>query len=262
MIRTVKRKSPITSSGRLLSALLVMLFWLLLAAVTPAQAATIDTLFSTGVDANGALLTQGLVDLHYRISSVNVPPAVSVWQEPVPVPAVGPQIAADQNAYVVFDSMNPWVANGPASQWLAPSSNTYGDSVLFTYQTTFDLTGLDAASAAISGSWAVDDPGWMYLNGKLVAELPFGWMFQQLYGLQVAPNAPQYTANHDFLLTSGFLSGVNTLEFLVWNAGGGPTGLRVEIASATANAAVAEPGTLMLLGSGLIGLLFYRRHAK
>lgn len=151
------------------------------------------------------------------------------------MPGSGSDMQMDKPAFVVYD-VPYWVANGPKSQWISPSADTYGIWYwLYTYQATFDLTGLDSASVRITGSWSADDPGWMFLNGQLAAELPFEWMFHELYGTQVAPNAPSYTANHDFQLAGGFLPGINTLEFVVWNPGGGPTGLRVELSSATAD---------------------------
>lgn len=190
-------------------------------------------LFSTGVAADGSLLPANTIDPHYRITMVVE--GIGPVGEPIPMPSSGSVLQTDKPAFVAFDSPY-WVANGPKSKWISPSADTYGTwNWLYTYQTTFDLTGLDSASVRIAGSWSADDPGWMLLNGKPVAELPFEWMFQQLYGTQVARNAPSDTANHDFQITDGFLPGINTLEFVVWNPGDGPTGLRVEFSSATTN---------------------------
>jgi hypothetical protein len=211
-------------------------------AALPAQAEQIRV-FSTGVNANQELIPAATVDQHYRIATVTE--GFTTGPEPVPLPTAGPLLQSDQPAVAVYDNVYPlgtyWVTNGPKSKWISPSPDTNGlGSGLYTYKTTFDLTGLDPVSAKISGSWAVDDAGWMFLNGKPVSELPFGWMFMQLYGLQVAPNAPSYTANHDFLLTSGFIEGINTLEFVVWNGGGGPTGLRVEVVTAEADLLIRQ----------------------
>ena len=208
----------------------------------PAWGADIG-LYSTGVDASGtALQTQGSVDLRYKIISTSLWPYDPYtyvgnglpFQEPTGRVGVG----GFNSAFVVYNASNPWgLANGPYSQWIAPvaDSRTGIGQLIWTYQTTFDLTGFNPTSARIAGSWAVDDPGWIYLNGQLVAELPYRFMFQQLYGSQVPLFNPGYIANHDFLITSGFLPGVNTLEFVVGNLSLSPSGLRVEIASATAN---------------------------
>jgi len=217
---------------------LFCLFLILLA--LPAYANQINV-FSTGVDANGALLNVGDVDPHYRISTVTdaIPRSSS---EPVLQPQAGGSVyGADQPAFVPYP--HPiWVPNGPKSNWIAPSTS-YGSGIggaIYTYETAFDLTGLDPATAMIAGSWAQDDYAWMFLNGNPVAELPFGWMFLQLYGTQVAPNNSAYTANHDFVINSGFLPGVNTFQLVVWNAGGGSTGVRVELTSATADPAMVH----------------------
>lgn len=226
-----------------LSALL-----LAVAVAIPAHAAQLD-LFSTGVDGNGDPLFLGDVDPHYAISAVTDAVFSAPAVEPVPQPqAGGSSYGTNLPAFVVGPGY--WVANGPSSNWISPSPDTNGiGGALFFYETSFDLTTLDPATARVAGSWATDDCGWMFLNGNLVAELPFGWMFLQLSGLQVAPNVPEFTANHDFELAAGFLPGVNTLTFLVWNGGGGPTGVRVEIASATADPAVEVVGIDIKPGS-------------
>jgi hypothetical protein len=213
----------------------LMLFCLIVMMALPAYADQIG-LFSTGVAADGSLLPATAIDPHYRISTVVE--GIGSTREPISLPNSGNVLQKEIPAFVVYD-VPYWVANGPKSQWISPSADTYDahgmpDS-LYTYLVTFDLTGLDPASARITGSWSADDAGWMFLNGQQVAELPFEWMFHQLDGTQVAPNEPSYTANHDFLLAGGFLPGINTIEFFVWNLGGGPTGLRVEVSSATAD---------------------------
>jgi hypothetical protein len=63
-----------------------------------------------------------------------------------------------------------------------------------------------------------------------------------------------YTAWSGYSTISGpnlFISGVNTLDFSVYNAAGtsgNPAGLRVELSGET----TPEPGSLALLGSGLL----------
>jgi len=66
-----------------------------------------------------------------------------------------------------------------------------------------------------------------------------------------------YSSLGPFTLGSGFIAGINTLDFVVNNIGGeitNPTGLRVEFQSATADQ-VPVPAAIWLLGSGLLGLI-------
>jgi hypothetical protein len=53
-----------------------------------------------------------------------------------------------------------------------------------------------------------------------------------------------------FSIHSGFLSGTNTLDFLVTN-GGGPTGLLVAIATTTSGATQVTPGQELTVSGGV-----------
>ncbi|HEY2951091.1 MAG TPA: lamin tail domain-containing protein, partial [Verrucomicrobiae bacterium] len=182
---------------------------LLFAAVLPSQAASIPGLFNTGVDGAGALLPAGAVDSHYRL----VQSADAGFS--------GPDTMVVNEAYPI----PPWLFNGPASKWIAPRAdqgvgNAEGN---YTYRLTFDLTGLQTASAQVTGQWTSDNGGMdMLLNGISLG-LSQGGDFTRFAG--------------QFALAGGFVDGLNTLDFVVNNAPAGvnPTGLRVEISG------VAEP---------------------
>jgi hypothetical protein len=77
------------------------------------------------------------------------------------------------------------------------------------------LTGFSLGTVVISGFYATDNSGYIQLNG-----------------MTVGPASPSFMSLTPFSLTSGFKSGINTLDFFVTNASGGslnPTGLFVEM---------------------------------
>jgi len=61
-----------------------------------------------------------------------------------------------------------------------------------------------------------------------------------------------------FTISSGFVLGKNTLDFVVYNAGD-PTGLRVEIASPVPEPSTVIAGALLLLPFGVSTLRSLRR---
>ncbi len=190
-----------------------------------AAAAPITTLYSTGVNATGALLPNGAADPHYTVS-----------------PGSGPFVIGNPAGV-------GWVGNTSTSQWISPAVNTSAGAGPFTYTTTFDLTGFDPTTAQVSGRWSSDNEARMFLNGNLAATDPF----------------PGWTSLVNFAVTSGFRPGPNTLTFAVPNGSGGgdgPTGLQVNIAGTAALAPLAtvpEPSTLALLGVGGLALAGWRR---
>lgn len=157
---------------------------------------------------------------------------------------------------VVTTPAGPWVGgswisyNNPDQSW--PMDGTSGNLPgTYYYLTSFDLTGLDPATALIKGSWSADNGSELYFNGNYVN----------------TTGTTGYTGLTDFTINNGFLPDLNFLTFVVTNDPWGdppytnPTGLLVNIYTATAEP-VPEPSTILLLSGGLIGVCVARRRAK
>lgn len=173
---------------------------------TNSQAAVIRILervggvFSTGVDANGVVLDDGMVDPHYTLTTNATDSAVS------------DAVVHDSTIFPIVTG--PWLANTAVSKWIGPKLNTVdalgGD---YAYRVFFDLTGFDPATAVVLGGWATDNGGTdIRLNGVSSGLV----------------NTAQFGVLTPFELSSGFVAGKNTIEFLVNNAAAGYTALRVE----------------------------------
>jgi hypothetical protein len=150
--------------------------------------------------------------------------------------------------------INPWLANSDVSKWITPTSHqdqtfdAWGTGT-YTYSLTFDLTGYNATTAAFTGRFAADNVVTVKLNDVVIG---------------TANGFTDWTA---FSANSGFVSGANSLDFIVTNwaqTSGNPTGLRVEFASSSIMAAVPEPETyaMLLAGLGLMGFVARRRQQK
>ncbi len=204
----------------------------------------IPGLYNTGVASAGA------VDPHY---------ALTVSADPSSTAYVASSFPSSwlPNAPPAGSSFNSsLVAQIPVSQWIAPAANQ-NSAVAgnYVYQTTFNLTGFNLGTVSITGRWAANDMGLDILINGLSTGQTTGSIF------------------NPFAINTGFVSGINTLDFLVLNdpsiQGLNPTGLRVEFLTATALSAsgaptsvVPLPAAVWLLGSGLVGLLGFarRRH--
>jgi len=155
------------------------------------------------------------------------------------------------NAFVASPRPSSWVPNQPLSKWISPDgTNSVLLSGLYVYQLTFDLTGLDPSTASISGLWTADDNSRVVLNGNFGAGVVQTTTFGQF---------------DSFTFNSGFVPGINTLDFRVGNAffpggdKGGPSGLHVTQLLGFAEP-IPEPSSLMLLGVSGFALATRRRN--
>jgi hypothetical protein len=155
--------------------------------------------------------------------------------------------------YVTKDNVwpvGPWIANTTTSKWITPSSNQaasfdpYANGT-YTWSLSFNLAGFDATTASFSGKFAADNSAIVKLNGVQIG------------------SANSFASYSNFSANSGFVSGINTLDFVVTNVaqnGGNPTGLRVEFTASNVTP-VPEPETyaMLLAGLGLMGVISRRR---
>lgn len=179
---------------------------------------SIPGLYNTGVDAAGnALVTPspatGVLDPHYTS-------------------------AGDQGAYKIHNPPGAWVANTADSTWIhnVADGNASIPEGTVTYRTTFNLDGLDLATARITGRFTVDN----------------GLTGMRLNGVPVSVPAGSFLDWTSFVLDRGFQSGLNVLEFDAWNAPATPNpgGLRVELWG-TAQVVIGGLGYVNPLALGL-----------
>ena len=196
-----------------------------LAAITGhAQAVPIVGLFNTGVDGSGALLGGGVDDPHYAIITQPVPGTPD---------------------YTLPSINGSWSPNDAVSRWIGPnqySGGNNGDPGTYVYRTTFTLPAtVDLLTVVLGGQWATDNNGTDIL----------------INGASTGQTSPAFFVPGAFTVTTGFLAGLNTLDFVVVNLAGSPnpTGLRVTGLAGTFDVvAVPEAGSLGLFGLGLAGL--------
>lgn len=211
---------------------------LLCALTTQSYAASITapiTLFNTGVDAAGNALIggNGIVDPHYSIFSSDIA-----------------GVTTGVSAVTYFNGA--YAPDSATSRWISHSATGFPGGGTTTFRTTFDLTGLNPSSAVITGMNAADNAGTILLNGTSVGSL--NGSFNTLV---------------PFTISTGFINGLNTLDFAVTDFGP-PLALRIADISGTANNAgptpvpepVPEPVSIALLGLGLAGIAAVRRKRK
>jgi hypothetical protein len=152
---------------------------------------------------------------------------------------------APNQAFLVTTVPGDWAAPIAGSAWIGPqadeSSKTTPNGCCTgsdTYQTTFSLAGLNPGTAILNIIMSADDDADVWLNGIEVYKTGQ----QEDY----RPGDIALTINN----AADFLSGVNTLDFVVAN-GTGSTGLDVAVngtaSLAASAAAVPEPGSKGLL---------------
>ncbi|MFO1487826.1 MAG: LamG-like jellyroll fold domain-containing protein [Verrucomicrobiota bacterium] len=164
----------------------------------------------SGVDANNVALPPDAVDPRFSLTN-NLSPGT--------------------NAVVVNNPPGAWLTNDATSQWIGPENADLFSNETYRYAYTFNLPCTN--SALVSGRWAVDNNGAIFVNNQPnpVAELTGG----------VSAN---FTDWHPFAISSGLVAGKNTLYFYVTNFSNA-TGLRVEL-DGSANCCCPNVNTVSL----------------
>lgn len=182
-------------------------------------------LFNTGVDSSSANLPLGASDPHWSITS-------------------GPNITVATSGQVVANQLTGTYAVDVNSQWIWVNANG-GPTGTYVFTQTFDLTGFDPSTATISGSWAADNEGFIQLNGS---STNIGSGVLSLSGNLIS-NFENFS---NFSLNSGFIPGINTLEFVITNPGG-PGGFNATNLRGSVDP-IPEPSSLLLLSLAVLGI--------
>lgn len=210
-----------------------------LAASPASPAATITSLFNTGVDTAGVSLPDNTPDPHWNL----VAPGAQVGAPLVVTSAGGFPIP-------------PWLGDSPTSAWIGTLSEDASGPTDVTreyhYQTTFDLTGFIPASAVISGQTSQDN----FLLDVLINGSSAGISDSDVSFTGFAPFS--FDAADIALLTGG----LNTLTFIVQSAtmdgAADYTSLRVEFLTREATL-IPEPASAVLLALAGFAWLGRRR---
>ncbi len=183
-------------------------------------------LFNTGVDAGGNVLSGGSADPHWTI-------------------VAGTGISSPTPAIVLTNPVGTYATSGD-SRWVWRNADGSGGGSN-TFRLVFDLTGHDPATALLSGYWGADNGGRIQLNGADAAGS----------GALALTEITESNFNvlHAFAISSGFVAGLNTLDFVVADVDSlAAFNVRGLTLTATATA-VPEPRSLIVLALGSIGML-------
>lgn len=202
---------------------------LLLAAPSVRAQGTITDLYNTGVDGSGTLLNLGDLDTHYTQNSGN---------------------AFDPATFVVNNGV---YAQNPISNYIAIDPVDGDGTYVVNFRTAFTLpANADLATVLITGNWAVDNA----VNDLLIN------------GVSTGLTKGDFDNFDAFILPTGsYVTGVNTLDFVMENQGG-PGALNVyftdrSFAFAGPTAVTPEPGALgLMVGAGMTGAGFAVRRKR
>jgi hypothetical protein len=184
---------------------------------------SIPGLQSTGVASDGSLLSNGAADPHYSVTE-----------------------AGGADAAVLNSIPGNYLSNGPDSRWIWQNADGAPNAVTRTFRLSFDLTGLDPNTAELSGQWATDNEGLdILINGTSTGNEIDP---DDLSGIHDA-----FNQLHAFSVTSGFVSGTNTLDFVVKD-NQDVAGFRASGIDGTAEVPTPASGAVLGLAGLLLGL--------
>lgn len=189
-----------------------------------------SSVFNTGFDENGLSLSNGELDPHYEMT---LNPANS---------AIRPFVTS---AFFL-------TPNTTASQWVGPAGSSTVVGGDYGVRTSIDLSGIDVTNFYLEGLWLSDNTGSdIIVNGFSTGQSNSGSHTNEL------SSRPE----NAFRLSTGLVSGLNTIDFNWQNFGFNPTAVRVEFTSFGTTSAVPEPSSLVCL-SALGTLVFLKRRRR
>ena len=166
----------------------------------------LQIVYNTGVDDSGVSLPGGTIDPHWTL-----------------IESADPTFAGPDAIVTSEIAAGYWVAQSDTSKWIAPSANQAYPGAdpcdatgIYVYRTTFTLTSEQLATFALGGQWGADNYGIDIL----------------INDVSIGTSNVGYAPLTAFAVTTGFVAGLNTLDFEI-NDVGCPTGLRVELAATT-----------------------------
>ena len=164
------------------------------------QPTAIPFVRSTGTDTSGSLLAEGAVDPNWTVTKPGAATAIQAFA------TKGDPI---------------WFPNRNSSRWISskPDATTTDLPGSYTYRTSFDLTGFDPTTVQLQMQISVDD------------ELVDVKLNNQSLGLKITTGESPFISSHGMQISNGFISGINTLEFIVVNQGtvSNPTGIQAQL---------------------------------
>jgi hypothetical protein len=191
-------------------------------------------LLRTGVDGSGVVLGPGAVDPSWTISTdgSTFVSAKVLYPE---------QICCGMES---VGAMAAWISD--PSVMSGSSSTAWGVGNTVYIRRTFDTSGLALGTVTLSGTWRIaDSTTGIYLNGNLIPSTDLGsiFTFGEDRSFTVAPGGP-------------FVAGVNTIEFRGQSVNSMWDGLWFDgsVSGDPVGSPVPEPASLLLFGSGLLGL--------